>query len=142
MLSEWKKKKRSSPKEVPVLAYCERSGGRMDQDFANVETLFHHGREGAGPDLYLVAGREFAWLLQAGTHTIPVPSSEPGGYYVGLVPVGTPCKKVTTRGLKWDLGGQELAFGRLVSTSNGFAEGAEEVAVACDGPLLWTMTRD
>lgn len=34
---------------------------------------------------------------------------------------------------------QEMQFGALVSTSNKLEEGAKEVTVTTDSPVLWTM---
>ena len=45
-----------------------------------------------------------------------------------------------TSGLKWDLDGTlELAFGKLVSTSNAFREDCSEVEIETGKELLFTM---
>ena len=72
------------------------------------------------------------------THVLPTLI----GAKCGLIPIAGPCRDVRTTGLKWNLGKaygvRELAFGRLVSTSNEAT--AEEVHVQTDRPLLWTMS--
>jgi thiamine pyrophosphokinase len=77
-------------------------------------------------------------LADTTTHVLPTLI----GAKCGLIPVAGPCRDVRTTGLKWNLGEahgvRELAFGRLVSTSNEAT--AEEVHVQTDRPLLWTMS--
>ena len=52
----------------------------------------------------------------------------------GLVPIKG-CATATTRGLKYNLNGEEMAFGGLISTSNTLEGG--EVEVETDRELLW-----
>jgi thiamine pyrophosphokinase len=52
------------------------------------------------------------------------------------VPLGGPCAHVRTSGLRWDLHGEPLAFGGMVSTSNEIV--GPTVTVQTDGPLVWT----
>lgn len=40
------------------------------------------------------------------------------GPSIGLIPLFGPVDRVATSGLEWDLTGQRIAFGELVSTSN------------------------
>ena len=45
-----------------------------------------------------------------------------------------------TSGLRWNLEGDSLEMGRLISTSNAFDVGGTggEVRIETDAPLLWT----
>ncbi|KAG2378653.1 hypothetical protein C9374_008292 [Naegleria lovaniensis] len=52
-----------------------------------------------------------------------------------LVPIGIPCRQVVTSGLKWNLKGESLEFGGLVSTSNRML--TDCVTVQNSHPLLW-----
>ncbi|XP_072034747.1 thiamine pyrophosphokinase 1-like [Amphiura filiformis] len=112
-------------------------GGRPDQVFANINTLYE-ATEVTDIPVYLVADDSLACLLRPGKHVIEV-NTGLEGEWCGLVPVGFRCKYVTTTGLKWNLNHQSMQFGSLISTSNTYAEGAKEVTVQTDQPLLWTM---
>jgi hypothetical protein len=57
------------------------------------------------------------------------------GRTCALIPMFGPATCVHTSGLKWNLSGQELAFGRLVSTSNAFD--SDCVTVTCAQPVLF-----
>ena len=59
---------------------------------------------------------------------------------VGLIPLGNPIPGIVTSGLKWNLdGNQELSFGKLISTSNTFEQGADQVEIETKKKLLFTM---
>lgn len=127
-------------------------GGRFDQEMANIHALyawrdqFHR--------IVLVDGQGTAELLDSDHHHRILPMRSPStvedgvvggvyeGRYCGLIPVSCPAEAVTSQGLQWDLNGQTLAFGGLVSTSNTIPESSKEVLVQTSHPLLWTCTFD
>jgi len=49
-----------------------------------------------------------------------------------LLPLGGPAQWVCTRGLEWDLHGQRLEMGLLVSSSNAIADTAVNAAAAAE----------
>lgn len=124
-----------------VLAYVEHAG-RVDQIFANFQTLFQISRLIPRPlKVVLVSGGALTWVLAPGQHEIRPPLSlTPERCHIGLIPLGQPVSGVVTRGLKWDLDGQvDLAFGGLVSTSNTLAKANSIIHIFTARPLLFTI---
>ncbi|XP_023930885.1 thiamin pyrophosphokinase 1-like [Lingula anatina] len=111
------------------------SMSRFDHILANVDTLYQ-AKDLTDKPVFLIAGMSMVYLLSPGQHTIRV-STGIEGKWCGLLPIGHPCKDVTTTGLKWDLNHDTLEFGTLVSTSNEFVD--QVVTVETDKPLVWTM---
>ena len=93
-------------------------GGRWDLEMANFSSaVAASSRFGA---LSLLGTDCAAGLLPAGASSVNAVS--PGeGPLCGLVPLFGPASAVTTTGLHWNLAGQEMSFGALVSTSNWLA---------------------
>lgn len=114
-------------------------GGRFDQTLGNIHTVMLLGQELNGIPLYLVSEDSIAFLLKPGQSSIAVDTGLEKGY-CGLVPFGEPCGSCTTTGLQWNLCGQSMKFGQLVSTSNLLAPGHSLVHVSTSSPLLWTMS--
>ena len=77
---------------------CE---GRLDHVLANIDTLFHAARLTDIP-VYLVSGRSLTCLLKPGKNVIEV-NDDSRGHWCSLVPIGRPCQRVTTTGLKYNL---------------------------------------
>lgn len=109
-------------------------GGRFDHEMQAISLL--HAYNARFRRLVLMGGGNVAFLLEPGpTHAIE-PDLRFEGPTVGLIPVGAPCRAVTTEGLKWNLDGGCLEFGVCVSSSNHVVE--DVVRVTTDAPLVWT----
>lgn len=84
---------------------CE-NDGRFDHVMSNVNTLFKMSKLSTAKNLkvFLLTSSSITWLLQPGYHTLQIQSelwNEKS--YCALIPVGQPCRHVTTTGLKWNL---------------------------------------
>ncbi|XP_037091687.1 thiamin pyrophosphokinase 1-like [Pollicipes pollicipes] len=117
-----------------VMAVVDTSG-RLDQIMANVNTLFTAARLLSVP-VFQVACDSLSWLLAAGRHVIRLPA-ELRRSWCSLVPVGGPATDVSTSGLQWNLAGDDMRFGQLISTSN--RPVADTVTVTTSHPLLFSM---
>lgn len=109
-------------------------GGRLDHEFANINTLYLF----RGVRIILLSDESMAFLLPKGyKHEILIDSSVEGPY-CGLLPLGGPSLSTTTTGLKWNLDKTSLQFGGLISTSN--MPVSDVVMVSSDTDLVWTIS--
>lgn len=134
-LLELAKQRNVNPKAAAgevILAFCE-TGGRMDQVMANINTLYLARDHMPSIPLYLVSSHSISCLLAPGQHKIETVHTN---LHCGLIPLSGEAV-VTSTGLKWDLTGQKMKFGDLISTSNKVV--ASKVTVDTDNFLLWTM---
>ena len=123
-------------------------GGRLDHIFSFFETLFEARNIPNLPPVFIVSSFTTDWLLQPGTHNInchekamslntnSTESSQKR--HCGIIPLGNPCTKIKTSGLKWNIcDKQTLAFGTLISTSNEYIDTL--VTIEVETPVIWTM---
>ncbi|XP_031574037.1 thiamin pyrophosphokinase 1-like [Actinia tenebrosa] len=110
---------------------------RMDHTFANFHTLYL-AAEMTDKNVFLIIDDSINILLQPGKHTIRVDSGLEGDW-CGTIPLGQPCKSITTTGLKWNLDHESLSFSSMISTSNTWAEGSTAVTIDTSDPVLWSM---
>lgn len=125
-------------------------GQRFDHTMANCHILYRYSK--VFRRLVLLGEESLAFLLPAGRHWI-VPDARTENPVCGLIPMGQPCTSIRTRGLRWELRGEAMAMGSLVSTSNervmvdggGEGEGGEEgregergVWIENSDPVIWT----
>ncbi|CAM9814219.1 unnamed protein product, partial [Hapterophycus canaliculatus] len=109
-------------------------GGRFDHEMQAFSLL--HTYTSRFDRFVLMGAGNVAFLLEPGLSHAVEPDLRFEGPTVGLIPVGGPCRKITTEGLKWNLEGQGMEFGVLVSSSNCVVE--DVVRVVTDAPLVWT----
>lgn len=112
-------------------------GGRFDQEMATMDAIYRWSHR--WPLKYqLYSDQNVAALLSptlAQRHRIRIrPDLE--GPTCGLLPIGVPCDRVSTTGLRWNLAEAPLAFGQMVSTSN--IIDADEICIQASQPIVWT----
>ena len=111
-------------------------GDRFDHELAAVDALYRFGAQRPKARCVLHGDSTAAILLGAGAHEIRV-RRDVEGPHCGLIPVGGAVRRVTTTGLTWNLSGQRLAFGELVSSSNLLQD--DLVSIETSDPVLWTV---
>ncbi|XP_076053099.1 thiamine pyrophosphokinase 1 isoform X2 [Oratosquilla oratoria] len=127
-----------------VLAVVSCKNNRFDHSFAHLNTLYKVQDTFPVP-VVLISQWTMTWLLSSKMeHVIHIPSNlrvtpRPEEAWCALVPLGHPAT-VSTKGLKWNLSEMEMAFGKLVSTSNTYdLTGNGQVQVWTSHPIIWTM---
>jgi len=110
-------------------------GNRFDQEISNINMLFHWNHPSR---LVLLSDENIIYLLTSGMNRITLTEYE--GPICGLLPIGNPSGSLHTSGLKWNLNGESLQFGTLISTSNYILE--NEVTVQTQSPIVWTCQVD
>lgn len=109
--------------------------GRFDQTMASIQALFKWKDKFAS--LVLYNENTSAQLLKgAGVVNNIRTYLEYEGPSCGLLPIGSRCDWVHTTGLKWNLHGESMEFGGLISTSNIIQDAV--VTVRSSHPLVWT----
>eukprot|EP01031_Cornospumella_fuschlensis_P025288 gene25288-30537_t len=149
---------KSSPSAADTVLILGGLGGRFDQEMASLHSLFKWQR--SFHRLVLVDERSTTRLLESDdTHCIvPLSSSSESksdtnaigglaqaggveeGRYCGLIPIGGSVRSLHTAGLQWNLQGEGLAFGQLISTSNTIPRGTAEVRITASDPVVWTCS--
>ena len=128
-----------------IIVFCAHSG-RIDQIFANINTLFLVKNLLPNASTYILGEECLSTLLSPGNHIIELPeepttlATDSEGQlsnWCGLIPVGESCDSITTTGLKWNLANDRSEFGHLVSTSNQYV--SDKVTVNSSSSLLFTM---
>ena len=76
-------------------------GGRLDQSLAILNTLYKHTKSSETP-LFLIAHDTLTFVLSPGRHKIYVNTGLEGSF-CGLIPLGDPCRSITTTGLAYNL---------------------------------------
>eukprot|EP01083_Nonionella_stella_P113425 334374_1 len=119
-------------------------GGRFDHEMAAVQSLFTFSDR--FERILLISESNQAELLRPQVRHILYCHPNLEGPTCGLLPVGSRCREIFTQGLIWNLDGQAMEFGGLISTSNLLAQvdpGVQRsgvVEVRCSDPVIWTTT--
>ncbi|KAK9466105.1 thiamine pyrophosphokinase [Lipomyces arxii] len=113
------------------------TGGRVDQAFHSIHSLFVHeyGLEQDRREVTLLSDDSLTFLIGAGTSKLFTPRSVLGPT-CGIIPVSGPAV-ISTQGLTWDVSDWETRFDLQVSTSN--AMEADDVFIKSDVILLFTV---
>ncbi|XP_078046411.1 thiamine pyrophosphokinase 1 [Augochlora pura] len=115
------------------------SSGRIDHIFANINTLFLCDKLIDETKIIHVASDSLTWILQPGFHNITIPEIlVQSNSCCGLIPIGSPVKRISTTGLKWNLDNATMQFGKMVSTSNTY-DNCSNVTIQTDSLVVWTM---
>ena len=113
-------------------------GDRFDHELASINVLHRYRKFSR---LILMGERMTACLLMPGRHVL-MPNALIEGPTCGLLPIGGSVDGVWTSGLRWNLRGERLQFGDLVSSSNQMLSeesgGIMPISVTTTHPLVWT----
>lgn len=120
---------------VPMRIVIFGGGGRLDHEMANLHALLAASALHEQHQLYIMSAYSVACILQPHKRHVIRFTEFCDKNSCALVPLGMPCNYVRTTGLKWNLRGERLQFGQLISTSNEWV--TPEVTVECSEPLLW-----
>ncbi|KRX75153.1 Thiamin pyrophosphokinase 1, partial [Trichinella sp. T6] len=115
--------------------------GRFDHIFGCMESLTHCSYLFVALRIVVVSpsNGEMSHIYRFtiyGQHTVSIDQSVITGK-CGLIPIGNRVSSIFTTGLQWNLKGEQLAFGTLVSTSNEVK--CDVVNVCTSDPVLFTM---
>jgi len=109
-------------------------GGRFDHEMANFNVLYCYSKY----PIWIVSRHSVVILLRSGhKHRIRW-NKKVEDNICGLIPLGQPCTKCWTTGLKWNLDGTAIQFGGLISTSNEIVNDIVEIEATND--ILWTCS--
>lgn len=111
-------------------------GGRFDQEMQNINALFRWSDH--FEQIVLLSEETTARLLVPGVRHLIQPNFHFETRMCGLIPVAGACTHTTTTGLKWNLDGQEMRFGGLISSSNHVDDAHHSVEVENSHALIWT----
>ena len=131
-----------SPDEIIDIAMFSGLEGRADQALSQLHQLYLSSStkpDGAG-DIYLMTSTSVIFLLDRGLHRIHVPVGRAlFTENAGIIPLAGPAT-MTTKGFEWDLNGDELRFGKFISTSNHIQQ--DSVDVETSEPVIFTLELD
>jgi thiamine pyrophosphokinase len=115
-------------------------GGRLDQEMCNLNVLYKTSLQETMPRMVLVSQFSACFLLVPNEEHIVIRNPNWERKTCAIVPLGEPCDRVKTKGLKWDMNlgphdNIKLRFGDLISSSNEFSQ--DRVEIKCSHPVIW-----
>lgn len=102
-------------------------GLNITQELANLNAFFLFPEL----DLFFLSDYNVIASLGPGGHTLVAP----GRFGCGMMPLGSPCSRAVTTGLRWNVDGP-LRYGGLISSSNEMTD--TSVTVDVTDRILWT----
>lgn len=108
-------------------------GGRFDHEMQNINALYSWTK--CFNRILLLSDQTLVTLLTLGKNVI-VPNFALEKRTCGIIPVGSKCKSITTKGLHWNLNQNSMEFGGIISSSN-HIEG-DRVEIETSDPVIWT----
>lgn len=108
-------------------------GGRFDHEMQNINALYSWTK--CFNRILLLSDQTLVSLLSPGENII-LPNFALEKRTCGIIPVGSKCNSITTKGLHWDLNQNSMEFGGIISSSN-HIEG-EKVEIKTSDPVIWT----
>ncbi len=120
-------------------------GGRLDHTLQNLNVLWKrslkHPLSAHDYEIMMFDNQNIISVLKPGHNILKLSKKVEGKIGCGLVPL-TQCHKITTNGLKYNMGPTQpcksLEFGEFISTSNQAV--SDTIMVDSSDPLLWTST--
>lgn len=123
------------PEEIVILGA---TGGRLDHFLANVNILMKPMSQGI--PAYIVDRHNKLYLLNHGRE---IRREEMHGKYISFLPLTERVRKVSLRGFRYELEGQDMMFGDSLGVSNEMAEGCQTARVDfTQGILVVVESRD
>ncbi|EJW82948.1 thiamin pyrophosphokinase [Wuchereria bancrofti] len=108
--------------------------GRFDHVLSSLHSLLRFD----SCEIAIIDGVNLVTILREGSTSLEFA----GGQHLltgkcGIIPLIQRKTMVSSNGLKWNLDNTELAFGKLISTSNEMV--SDTVSVTCTAPVVFTM---
>ena len=122
-----------------IVVFMSMQTNRFDHLMAEIDTLYKARSAPPHLPILLLSRSNIVCLLDVGSHVLRFPPRLQGSK-CGLIPVGKPCNRVTTTGLRWNISERRLAFGELISACNELNSPDGTVTVTTDEPIVWTIT--
>lgn len=124
------------PQDLDAIWVVGDLSGRFDHSIGMMQTLYLF----PSMKIYILSCVCITFLVSKG-HTQVALKRSLVGEHIGLLPIGHHVSCIKTTGLKWNLNGEPLEFGRLISTSNTFSDSEIEfIGIDTSEHIIFTMS--